>query len=115
VNPSKRKGDRAERELAGLLADLTGYDVRRALGAGRREDIGDLWGLPGAVIQVADWSDVLRAVREKPLAAELQRENAGVDLAWTFVRLRGGVWRAVQTPEQMVTAYLEATAGRRCE
>jgi hypothetical protein len=93
-----------------LLSDLTGYDVRRALGAGRAEDTGDVWGLPGAVIQVADWKDVVRAVREKPLEAEVQRRNARVGLSWTYVRLRGGVWRAVQTPEQMVTSYLEATA-----
>jgi Holliday junction resolvase len=110
VNAVKRKGDRAERELASLLSDLTGYDVRRALGAGRKEDTGDAWGLPGAAVQVADWQDVIRAVREKPLEAEVQRQNAGVGFAWTAVRLRGGVWRMVQTPEQMVTAYLEATA-----
>jgi Holliday junction resolvase len=110
MNPSKRKGDRAERELATILSDLTGYDVRRALGAGRKEDTGDAFGLPGAVIQIADWKDVIRAVREKPLEAEAQRLNAHVGLAWTFVRLRGGVWRAVQTPEQMCATYLEATA-----
>lgn len=108
ANSSKRRGDRAERELCGLLSDLTGYNVRRALGAGRKEDVGDAFGLPGAVIQIADWKDVVRAVREKPLEAEYQRENAGVDLAWTYVRLRGGVWRAVQTPEQMVQTWREA-------
>ncbi len=70
--------------------------------------MGDAFGLPGAVIQIADWKDVIRAVREKPLEAEQQRANADVDLAWTFVRLRGGVWRAVQTPEQMVGAWREA-------
>lgn len=108
ANRAKRKGDRAEREVCSLLSDLTGYNIRRALGAGRKEDVGDAFGLPGAVLQIADWQDVLRAVREKPLEAEAQRENAGVDLAWTFVRLRGGVWRAVQTPEQMVQTWREA-------
>lgn len=110
ASPSKAKGDRAERELAGLLSDLTGYDVRRALGAGRKDDTGDAWGLPQTVIQVADWKDVIRAVREKPLEAEQQRMNANVGLAWTFVRLRGGVWRAVQTPEQMASTWREAVS-----
>lgn len=108
ANSSKAKGDRAERELAGLLSDLTGYDIRRALGAGRKEDTGDVWGLPSTTIQIADWKDSLRAVREKPLEAEQQRLNAHSSLVWSFVRLRGGVWRAVQTPEQMVAAWLEA-------
>lgn len=108
MNSSKRKGDRSERELCTLLSDLTGYNIRRALGAGRAEDVGDAFGLPGTVLQIADWKDVLRAVREKPLEADLQRERAGVDLAWTYVRLRGGVWRAVQTPEQMVQTWREA-------
>ena len=108
--PSKLKGDRAERELCAILSDLTGHNIRRALGAGRKEDVGDAFGLPGAALQIADWSDALRAVREKPLEAERQRVNAGVDLAWTFVRLRGGVWRAIQTPEQAMATWREATA-----
>lgn len=108
ANSAKRKGDRAEREACQILSDLTGYNILRALGAGRKEDVGDVHGLPGAVIQIADWKDALRAVREKPLEAEAQREHAGVDLAWSAVRLRGGVWRFVQTPEQMVAAWREA-------
>jgi Holliday junction resolvase len=108
ANSAKKRGDRAEREICGILADLTGYNIKRALGAGRREDVGDAFGLPGAVLQIADWKDVIRAVREKPLEAERQRVNADVDLAWTAVRLRGGVWRFVQTPEQMVQTWREA-------
>lgn len=108
MNAAKRKGDRGEREACALLSDLTGYNIRRALGAGRKEDVGDAFGLPGAVIQIADWKDVVRAVREKPLEAERQREHAGVDFAWTLVRLRGGVWRAVQTPAQMASTWREA-------
>lgn len=105
---AKKKGDKAEREICALLSDLTGYNIRRALGAGRKEDVGDAFGLPGAVLQIADWKDVIRAIREKPLEAERQRINAEADLAWTFVRLKGGVWRAVQTPEQMVQTWREA-------
>jgi hypothetical protein len=104
TTPQKRKGDRAELEAAALLADLTGYPVRRKLGAGRQDDTGDLHGVPDTTIQVADWSDALRAVREKPVGAERQREAAGTTFAGTMVRLRGGVWRVVLTPEQFATA-----------
>ena len=109
TNPSKAKGDRGEREAAALLADLTGYPVRRKLGAGRLDDTGDLTGVPDVVIQVADWTNALRAVREKPLGAEAQRVHAGVGYAATMVRLRGGVWRVVLSPEQFA-AFLQGIA-----
>ena len=96
----KRRGDRAEREAAELLSSLLDLAIRRRLGAGRSHDEGDLDGLPGFVLQIADWSDVARAAREKPVGAERQRLNAGEPHAATLVRFRGGTWRVVQTPEQ---------------
>ena len=96
-------------ELEGVLYGELGLHVRRAFGAGRRDDIGDMVGLPDTVIQVANWSDVIRAVREKPLQAEQQRARAGVTFACAYVRLRGGVWRAVMTPQQWTTMWREAT------
>ncbi len=106
---SKRKGDRAEREVAAILADLTGFDVRRQLGAGRADDVGDLDGIPDTVIQVADWADVLRAVRVKPIEVEAQRHNAGATFAVSAVRMRGGLYRFVCDPAQMATWIREAT------
>jgi len=106
---SKRKGDRAEIEAATLIADLTGYPVRRKLGAGRADDTGDLDGVPDHVIQVCNWSRVAEAVSQKPIGAEEQRVNAGVGYAATFIRIRGGTWRVVLTPEQWC-AYLAATS-----
>lgn len=106
---AKTKGDRAERELAAILADLTGYPVRRMLGAGRLDDVGDMDGIPGVVIQAADWRDKVRAIRQKPLEAELQRENAKAALAVTAIRLHGGEWRMVMTLEQWA-AWLKARA-----
>lgn len=108
---AKRKGDEAEREAAAILEELLGFKVRRQLGAGRKLDIGDIFGIPQTAIQVACWSDALRAVREKPLDAERQRERAGATFAATMVRLRGGVWRVVMTPEQFSTWAREATSG----
>ena len=102
------KGARAEREIAQLVSYLTGQEVVRKLGAGRREDTGDLYGLNNWTAQVANWNDALRAIREKPEAAEDQRINAKTDHAITFIRLKGGLWRAVQTLDQWATTY-EAT------
>lgn len=105
ASPQKRKGDSAEREAAQLLSDLLGVPVRRQLGAGRQDDVGDLDGVPGHVIQIASWADVAAAARIKPAAAEQQRRNAGAAHAATLVRFRGGTWRVVLTLEQWA-AYL---------
>jgi hypothetical protein len=107
---AKRKGDSAEREAAAKLHDLTGWPVRRQLGAGRADDVGDLDGVPDTVVQVANWADIARVVRVKPLEAEAQRINAGATFAVTLVRLRGGEWRAVMTLEQVCTLLREAVA-----
>lgn len=112
TNSSKRKGDRAELEVQGILRDHIGTSARRSLGAGRRDDVGDIAGVPDTVIQVADWKEVLRAVREKPLEAEEQRKRADVPFAATFVRLRGrenGVpcYRVVMTIPQWCAMWRE--------
>ena len=110
TSPSKRKGDAAEFEAAAVLADELGFAVRRKLGAGRLDDVGDLDGMPDTVVQVAAWGDVLRAVRAKPNAAERQLDRAGATFAATMVRLRGGVWRVELTPDQFATRAREALA-----
>ena len=109
-NASKDKGDRGEREAAALISGLLGYEVKRKLGAGRKEDVGDMHGLPDTVVQVANWADVARAAREKPAAAESQRLNDGATFATALVRFRGGTWRFVLTPEQFATLWREATS-----
>ena len=107
TSPSKAKGDRAEREIAGILTDLLGMPVRRKLGAGRLDDVGDLDGIPDTVVQVADRARVLDVLRNKPIAAEAQRANAGATFAATAIRMQGGVWRIALTPEQFATYVRE--------
>ena len=108
MNPAKRKGDKAELEVQALFRDHLGVPARRALGAGRKDDVGDIHGAPGLVVQVANRpSDTLRAVREKPLEAETQRAHARVPFAASFIRLRGGEYRVVLTVEQFFTLYRE--------
>ena len=109
ANPQKAKGDRAELESAELLTSLLGVPVRRKLGAGRIDDTGDLDGVPGHVVQIANWADTAAAARVKPAEAEQQRINAQVDHAATLVRFRGGTWRVVLTLEQWAR-YVRCTA-----
>lgn len=107
---SKRKGDEAEREVAQLIHSWLGYPARRMLGAGRRDDVGDIDGVPDTVIQVASWADVAAAAIQKPTQAETQRRYAGKRYAATFVRFRGGAYRVVLTPEQWATLVREVNA-----
>tara|TARA_R100000458_G_scaffold50964_1_gene51419 strand:+ start:267 stop:596 length:330 start_codon:yes stop_codon:yes gene_type:complete len=105
MNPQKNKGDKAEREVAKLLTELTGKTIRRKLGAGRTNaaggDTGDIE-LDGWAIQVCDYKDKSTACLKKPREAEEQKENLGAKNAATFVRFRGGVYRVVMTPEQWI-------------
>ena len=109
MNPQKNKGDKAEREVATLLSELTGKTVRRKLGAGRTDDTGDIEGIPNFAIQVADWKNKNAACLQKPTEAEDQRINLGVDHAATFVRFRGGRYRVVLTPEQFARILFQIT------
>src|SRR4051812_22437880 len=97
-NPQKRKGDQAEREVAAILNDTLGTNARRALGAGRKDDVGDVYGVPRTVIQVANYRSLDDAVRLKLAATEQQRENADADFAALFCRRIGGRYVVVMTP-----------------
>ncbi len=109
TNPQKAKGDRAELEVARLVADLTGYPVRRKLGAGRADDTGDLDGIPQTTVQVKNFKDTTRAIREAIDDLENQRVNAGTPFAVAFIRRPGGRWLAVSTIEHWCTLHREAT------
>ena len=103
-NKAKAKGDRFELMAAYDLTLISGYECRRMLGAGRKDDVGDIAGLPNTTIQVKAYKDIARAVRVGPLQAEQQKVNAGNRYAFTMVRIRGD-WRVVMTMSQM-EAYL---------
>lgn len=109
-NPAKRKGDRAELEVQGILRDLLGVPARRALGAGRKDDIGDIHGVPDTVISVANYADINRAIREKLGDVERQRAVANATFAAMFVRRIGGSYVVCMTPEMFATFWREAAA-----
>ena len=108
ANPSKRKGDKAELEVQAMLRENLGVPARRALGAGRKDDIGDITGIPNTTIQVANYQNIALAIRAKPLECEQQQARAGTTLGATFIRLRGGDYRVILTPSQFYTLWREA-------
>ena len=113
ANPQKQKGDRAERELAALLCDHLGSDCRRKLGAGRKDDQGDLDlivnGEP-VVVQVADYGNPLDAISRKLPTVLEQTANAGATLGVLAVRRRGGKWVFCMDADMFTTWVREATA-----
>lgn len=108
MHPSKRKGDKAELEVQTILRDLTGLPIRRALGAGRLDDKGDIEGLTDCVVQVVNRQDIATAIREKLPEAERQRQTAGASFAAVFVRRPGGAYVVCMSPEQFVALWREA-------
>ena len=109
VNPANERGKRAEREAAKLLHDALGYDVKRTK-AGQFVDIGDLSGIPDTVVQVKDWSEVLRAIHAARDDADEQARAAMVPFRFGMVRSRGGVWTCVQSVDALTTMLREALA-----
>jgi hypothetical protein len=108
TSPSKRKGDRAELEVQALLRDHLGVPARRALGAGRLDDMGDISGVPNTTIQVANYADLDRAVRDKLPELVRQQVTADAELAALFCRRRGGSYVVVQSPEMWFQMWREA-------
>ena len=100
MNANKAKGDRFERSCAEYLTENTRFTVRRRFGAGANEDRGDLEGLPGMIIQAADWKNKTDALRDKPPEADLQAQRTSPDtIGVTAIKLRGGKMRFVFTQE----------------
>lgn len=105
---SSRKGANAERDIADWLSGQLDLDIKRMLGAGRKEDVGDLHGLPGFTVQVAARVNLGDTLRNKPIACELQQQHGDTPYGVTLMKLpprpggKPAEWRAVMTMEQFV-------------
>lgn len=106
AHPSKRRGDRYELEAAALLTELLGMPVERALGAGRKLDAGDLFGIPDLTVQVKAYTDLSAGVLAGLKDAPRNQANAGTPFGVTMARIRGGRWAFVMTPEQFQQLYV---------
>lgn len=87
-------------------------DIKRMLGAGRAQDVGDLHGLTGFTVQVANRpGNISGALRSKPLDCEVQQGHGRTPFGVTLMKLPpvpGGKpqeWRAVLTLEQFAEVY----------
>lgn len=111
---SSRKGAQGEREAKALLAGLFPWladKIDRKLGAGRKEDTGDIWGLPGFTVQVANRTDLGQTLGDKAEESRQQQQNAQSPFGVMLMKLPprpGGKparWRFVLTPEQFGEIY----------
>ena len=112
TTPSKRKGDTAELDAARIVSDLTGWRVRRKLGAGRTDDEGDLEGLPDCVAEVKSYADIRVAIAQALTDCEREQKNANTTFGMSFIkwpRSRTYPWFVVLTLEQAMTLLREAT------
>lgn len=111
ANPSKSKGDRAELEavrvLTEMLPDYALPKAKRMLGAGRDEDVGDLFVFPDVAVQVKNFkaSSLGAAILSAAAGAEEQAANGDLDYALGMVKVPGArkgtvKWLAVVSAEE---------------
>ena len=75
-NPQKVKGDKAERDVAGYLAAHGFPYAERAYGAGRPDDVGDIDGIPGVVVEVKNHKTITIPAWLNELETEMFNANA---------------------------------------
>lgn len=109
ANSSKNKGDRFEREAVPVLVDLLPEfalpKAMRHLGAGRAEDVGDLYVLADAAVQVKAWKDMGAGIRAAAAGAVIQAGHGDKDIALGMVPILGTRkdqvrWLACVTPDR---------------
>tara|TARA_R110000822_G_scaffold16486_2_gene56001 strand:- start:225 stop:569 length:345 start_codon:yes stop_codon:yes gene_type:complete len=113
ANPNKRKGDRAELQLAKQLTEILETPIRRMLGAGRADDIGDLDGMPTTAIQVKHWRDITSAIREGITQLQEQQKNKQAPDGVLFIKHSKHGWLAVTTLEQWGRSENERQRGQQ--
>ena len=97
---SRDKGKSGERELARLLSELTGHDVRRRVRNLKGED--DLEGLPGWSIECKRYATITPGLVAQWWAqAQRQAQATGAEPVLLY-RADRGAWRAVWSASLML-------------
>lgn len=109
ASPSKRKGDDFERHVAGLLTDMLGFPVRRALGAGRLDDVGDLDGIPGWALQCKAYKELSRAVGDVLRELPDQMNHRGVAMGAGIVKRPGSLMPFACIPLDVFATVIRET------
>jgi hypothetical protein len=112
TNRSGNKGAEGEREVERIF-HAAGYpDARRALGEGRKDDVGDVGGLPRLCLQVfRRGTGLTNALYTKLPATERQRLNRKAPFAAMFARLDRRPWLVVMSPDHFLKLYHYALIG----
>lgn len=106
------KGSRGEREASALFHEAGYPDVKRELGEGRQDDVGDLCKAPHLTVQVALRANGLQTVvKTKVPASEVQRNNRGTPFAITMIKMDRQPWLMCQSKEQFFEMYKYALIG----
>lgn len=136
VNSAKDKGDRGEREAIAVLGELLPPALgeladelmqakpQRKLGAGRKEDTGDLWILRDAAIQVKNMADLAAAIRSAAIGAQIQAGHGLLDHAVGMSLVPGAragavrwlascIFWPVELPEDAVAVFGNPSAAVR--
>lgn len=109
ANSSKDKGDRFEREAVPVLVDLLPEfalpKAMRHLGAGRAEDVGDLYVLPDAAVQVRAYKDPGKGIRSAASDSVIQAGHGDKDIALGMFPILGARahqvrWLACVAPDR---------------
>ena len=103
----RNKGNAAEREVLTLLRDSLGDHIVRTRLEGE-QDRGDI-SLPEMTLQVKNYSDVVRAVREGLDGASEQRARNGHQWGAAVIRRRGGRYFVAMEFDDWLSLYREAT------
>ncbi len=120
TNASKNKGDRGEREAVGAFLeacpDLCVWNAQRLLGAGRKEDVGDLLVIDDVAVQVKAYkaSSLSAAVYDAATGATEQAGHARKPFALGLVLIpnarKNAVRWAVVVEKWPTTGRLHQTA-----
>jgi len=93
ANSAKDKGDRFEREavpvLVELLPEFAVTKPMRMLGAGRKDDVGDLHVLADAAVQVKAWDNMGGAIRTAVSGSVIQAGHGDKEYALGMVPVQG--------------------------